>query len=570
MSPKLFLEVHFSDTHLKGLFYEVEWTVQSNTEYPNGLQKLIGCRITTAPTIIDINPDYEPMILKGDVEACFEYYKKLSDKPIYSANYVFASPNINSARFSGLLLKATDFDAQNRTIRSGVYVTSRVELSERDLYSNGEFTLYNRRELPTIYEKVLITEPVELLAKELIRAATWSKVKNLTTHNAHKEFKQLLEVVADGDFYKRLSSQLDMSEDELKKYEVLFKERFAALISSDNEFARLIERYVTEEDSVQVLLLRKLREQLIEEHPNLQEDISRLEKQKISLQEEVDKIQERVLSDELKVEQLKSEAETYSELIKKSEEKFSQIQSDITTFLSSIPFVQKMVEPRSETKEIPDTTQQLLPRYFVETGSLIETGDGCEVLSDFKELFDFSKDNLDLIGTSKDLLAPMATALLSTLIPNSKPVMLFGAGAKRIADCLSASLSNRTADYLYLENEATYRDAIKAISEVGDGRVVLVDNILLKPYFWQLVESQRTKNKTVIYSASLGEELKLLPKGAFNYIRPLLTDYYLDSINPVILFGGRIDLTDQIPVVPKGEVPGWCRNLALPKSEMGI
>ena len=82
-TSRLFL-VNRTNVRLKeGLFYEVEWTVQSNTEYPNGLQKLIGCRITTAPTIIDINPDYEPMILKGDVEACFEYYKKLTNSEVY-------------------------------------------------------------------------------------------------------------------------------------------------------------------------------------------------------------------------------------------------------------------------------------------------------------------------------------------------------------------------------------------------------------------------------------------------------------------------------------------------------
>lgn len=551
----------------EGLFYLVEWTVGPSTDpfkFQNGFQRLISCQITTTPSIIVINNEYAPMIEKGDVLSCFEYYKKSNQAPFFVGNYVFAVPDYYSKKFPGLLLKTSDIDFQTLTIKSDLYVANRIELSEDNLFTHEDVVLYDQLIFPPISERVLIAEPVQVLTKELINAATWAKVKNVTTHNRHNEFKDILQIVAEGGFYKRLSAQLGMSEDELKKYDEVIQNRFLSLLGSDNEFAKLIEDFIAKDEQAQEFLINKLREKLLAEHPDLQKDIEVLEKQKSGLENEVNQLQEQILSSTINVESLKSEAATYKSIIKKSEEKFLKIQTDISDYLSTSPFFKQLVGVRVETKEATQIFSDP-PKYYVQKSAEVVAEDLCDVQGSLGDVFSLIKDNLVSIGIESYLAPSLATALCSVLIPWTKPLCVMGAGARRIIDCFSASVFNRTADYVYLDNDATFQETIKALSGFGKNQVVVVDNILLKPYFWQLVESQQSEGRLVIYMASLSDELKILPRGAFDYVKPILTDLYLNSLKNERLFGGKLSTLPEF-TVEKNRIPSWCKRINLSRS----
>lgn len=548
-------------------FYLVDWTVEPSTDpfkFQNGYQKLISCQIVTTPSIIVINNEYAPMIEKCDVFSCFENFKKSNQGPFYAANYVFATPDYYSKKFHGLLLKASDIDFQSQTIKSDLYIAERVELTDDNLFTQKDFTLYECLVLPPVSERVLAVEPVKLLTQELINAATWAKVKDVTTHNGHNEFKDILQIVANGGFYERLSSQLGLTEDELKKSEEVIQKRFSNLLGSDNEFAKLIEDLIAKDEPTQEILIGKLREKLIAEHPNLQRDIELLENQKSTLQNEVNQLQEQILSSVLNVDSLKSEAATYESIVKKSEEKFLKIQEDISDYLSASPFFRKLVEVRAESSQVNKISSDH-SKYYIQKSSEVEIEDSCDVLDSFQDVFSSINDNLVFIGIESKLAPSLATALCSSLIPGEKPLCLMGAGARRIIDCFSASVFNRTADYVYLENDATFQEAIEALSGFAKNRVVVVDNILLKSYFWQLVESQQLEGRSVIYMASLSEELKILPKGAFDYVKPILTDLYLNSLKNVQLFGGKLSTLPEFKV-EKSRMPSWCKGINLSRS----
>lgn len=548
-------------------FYLIDWTVEPSTDpfkFQNGFQKLISCQITTTPSIIVISNEYAPMIEKGDVLSCFENYKKSNQAPFFVGNYVFAAPDYYSKKFPGLLLKTSDIDFQTLTIKSDLYVANRIELSEDNLVTHEDVVLYDQLIFPPISERILVAEPIQVLAQELINAATWAKVKDVTTHNRHNEFKEILQIVAEGGFYKRLSSQLGLSEDELRKYDEVIQNRFLSLLGSDNEYAKLIEDFIAKDEQAQEILINKLRKKLLAEHPDLQKDIEVLEKQKSGLQNEVNQLQEQILSSTINVESLKSEAATYESIIKKSEEKFLKIQRDISDYLSSSPFFKQLVGIQVETKEATQISSDH-SKYYVQKSTEVEAEDLCEVLKSFQEVFSFVNDNLVSIGIESKLAPSLATTLCSVLIPGTKPLCVMGAGARRIIDCFSASVFNRTADYVYLENDATFQEAIKVISRFGKNQVVVVDNILLKPYFWQLVERQQSEGRLVIYMASLSDELKILPRGAFDYVKPILTDLYLNSLKDGRLFGGKLSVLPEF-TVEKSQIPSWCKGISLSRS----
>ena len=336
------------------------------------------------------------------------------------------------------------------------------------------------------------------------------------------------------------------------------------MLGSDNEFAELIEDVIAKDETTQEILIGKLREKLIAEHPNLQKDIELLENQKSTLQNELNQLQEQILSGMSNIDSLKSEAATYESIIKKSEEKFSKIQEDISDYLSESPFFKKLVGTRAELNQ-GNKISSGHSKYYIHKASEVEAEDSCEVLDSFQDVFSSINDNLVCIGIESKLAPSLATALCSSLIPGEKPLCLMGAGARRIIDCFSASVFNRTADYVYLENDATFQEAIEALAGFSKKQVVVVDNILLKPYFWQLVESQQLEGRLVIYMASLSEELKILPKGAFDYVKPILTDLYLNSLKNVQLFGGKLSTLPEFKV-DKSRMPSWCKGINLSRS----
>ena len=217
-----------------------------------------------------------------------------------------------------------------------------------------------------------------------------------------------------------------------------------------------------------------------------------------------------------------------------------------------------------ETKEATQISSDH-SKYYVQKSTEVEAEDLCEVLKSFQEVFSFVNDNLVSIGIESKLAPSLATTLCSVLIPGTKPLCVMGAGARRIIDCFSASVFNRTTDYVYLENDATFQEAIKVISRFGKNQVVVVDNILLKPYFWQLVERQQSEGRLVIYMASLSDELKILPRGAFDYVKPILTDLYLNSLKDGRLFGGKLSALPEF-TVEKSQIPSWCKGISLSRS----
>ena len=80
-----------------------------------------------------------------------------------------------------------------------------------------------------------------------------------------------------------------------------------------------------------------------------------------------------------------------------------------------------------------------------------------------------------------------------------------------------------------------------------------------------MVESQQLEGRLVIYMASLSEELKILPKGAFDYVKPILTDLYLNSLKNVQLFGGKLSTLPEFKV-DKSRMPSWCKGINLSRS----
>ena len=538
------------------LFYVVDWSVQSDPYMPKGKQELIDCRITQSVTIVDINEDYRRFIEKGDVSSCLDLYKQMSEsETIYQASYLFLAPESQN-EFVGFWLKSDEIDIQNDSVSSTAYVAHKIKIDRSKLLKLNKMTLVNKLHfVPESTTKILTAPAKEIVAKELSRAATWSTLKNITTHSTLNNFKEILGVVSAGDFYTRLAKKLNIDENELRQDADQILEKISDLFSTDSDFGQLISTFVSQSDSVKDSLIERLKEQLLRENSAAMDEITGLEAKKKSIEEELAVLNQNLQIAQAKTKQLESEAIVYEELNKKSQEKFVEIQNDIAGYLSNVPFIQSLIKTQ------PYCTPQSIvaPKYYLESSKTIEDNDNVEILPSWEEFFDCLTDNVRYAGARDDSVDSLALSFYLSLFPQTSPLLILGARARQLADCFSASLCNTTADYVYLDNDISLQETLEALSVVKNP-IVTLDNVILKPYFLQLVQLLKNTEKTFIYLGGLSEELKIFPKGIFSYVRPLLTDLYIDKTGDTP-YGCKFEEKMDLPFLQPQRPPAWSRKI---------
>ena len=132
-----------------------------------------------------------------------------------------------------------------------------------------------------------------------------------------------------------------------------------------------------------------------------------------------------------------------------------------------------------------------------------------------KEVLEYLSDNLKVIGIDSQKADILSAYLLAAYISNV-PLILAGYRASAVADALSATLFNRTADRMNIDGRVPP-------NATGSGKVVAIydafgcmDKVL-----------EATRGKYSCFIAQTSEELAIEPRSLFNYALPLHLEYFV-------------------------------------------
>lgn len=150
-----------------------------------------------------------------------------------------------------------------------------------------------------------------------------------------------------------------------------------------------------------------------------------------------------------------------------------------------------------------------------------------ELLSDWQVTLNAICENLKDAGVADQYQYGLSAYLYSCYL-NHFPILLAGPNGREIADALSAVLTGRLADYLDC-SECQYGDILPEIDSL-EHSVLVCDHPFVSNWVEHLPEFSRKQNVFTIFVHPYKEDLAVEPVGIVNYMIPLLTEFFVDSV----------------------------------------
>lgn len=516
-------------------FYLIEWGAAPAQPDASGLKKREIDHIFYSgreflPDILHENNVYSEFVAKGDINSCLSNFQKFEDsrKFDFIANHIFVADSTNHR--VGLVLPDNEIEVDEDgeiSVSEEATNLSLIELSSDDDFYIDYLGITIRRHLnePNIQKKIWLKNPATVLTREVLANYSWTKFKQRTkkTKKEYEEFIQALNLISEESLFDDIAQKLCIPKVEALDIFEKYKKDFAEQFAQNDELTTALVELTRQSDLLQEVLVKKLSDELYGNH---QEYFEGIETQKKTLEEELKKVEAEVSSQREAQKELSQEAELYYRFIQESEQKVKDAKNDWGTLLAEVPLFQALLSASKncdETQEAKTLITEVIDHSHIIQGEALETIETNNTLEDFHN---FLKDNLEEIGINKTH-SSVLSLYLTGLICNLSPLLLAGPGSRLIADALSTALESRTADIVDLSS-CDYQEALTSIKSC-QGRVVLLENALMKPYLWTLLQAIRGEDLCMIVSTPFADELGLLPQGTFNYVTPLCTELLFED-----------------------------------------
>ena len=329
-----------------------------------------------------------------------------------------------------------------------------------------------------------------------------------------------------------------------------------------DEFVRVCERYFSEDDFTSSVLLH-----LVEYNSNIgtkyqeavkaeweRQNVARIDEANAEvwrimdvLETEREKINAELAEAKKRLEELLYECEEYERVKAESEAAVVRIQKEYDEKLSLADDVAQKV--RNKISEVKSDLSSFLSEYALFTGvnnigfqreqnktykehgnKITETP---ETIVEKREIYEYLKENLEAVGVDKSRCSSLGAYLLSAYFKNI-PLIIAGYGSELIIDAVSATLYNKEADKIVIEDN-------NAIIEKMESKVLAVHN-----GFGSMTRVLSSVNGYVYFVSQTSEELVLEPRSTYNYALPLFSEYFITDKQNDELYGTISDVQDYI------------------------
>ena len=175
-----------------------------------------------------------------------------------------------------------------------------------------------------------------------------------------------------------------------------------------------------------------------------------------------------------------------------------------------------------------------------------------ELSDNWNNEYDTINQNLSSALHCEPDLCAMLTAFLYSSYINKTPILIAGPGGVDIADIISMSIHGIGAGKLYLDNNISslYFDDIPDATE----EIIAVSNMFGKGWADTLPQTISKCDKQVIWTHPYVEDLKIEPKGLYNYMLPVFSEAFMGDWQSYDLIPGR--RTDEFKAyIPKTKKP---------------
>lgn len=446
--------------------------------------------------------------------------------------------------YSGVLCTKKDLDCNHNrtTLKKGTYTLPLYELSEEHIFYVQNRRFYDRLDIEETSQFEWTVPPSEIVKNEFLTRISWSNAKSLnivkkdwqifkdyiTNMPSHSLYESIAEICHCSDetakqqvnaFLNGIDSHINGNDIEdgvlknlLARNKALYKRCVNTLQSdweADHKDAIAAASKELEEICISVELKNK-------ENEELQSKISAAKDERQQLEDCIEQLRTRGADVEAKV-----------------QDKILKARQDAAEFISEMAFVVPSASPTNMPVQTADPGDSKSP-YTTGMALDEENLDSVESWKDEQENF---KEELAEAGISKNHRATIAGFLYAAHV-NQTPVLLAGLGGLSIAKAFSASLFGKMPGILDCSGDFVPSSLLSITQGTDD--VIIIKNPFHANWIDHIPELLLgdSKNRQYFLWIPFAEDLLIEPPSVYNYMIPVITDYFLDAMPTENFQGG--------------------------------
>ena len=458
--------------------------------------------------------------------------------------------------YEGVLCDLSSFNARSGgdvfiSIKNNIYTLPCYELIEQDI-----FTWKYRK----IYKHITLGEPVKIIQlydfsdtikQLLLQRMSWPvfKAQGITKSDWQK-FKQFINDIPKDSIIEQLSEMYNLSHQEAHHYLDAFLQKVESYVDVSDIDSALIVQMLSNHQGLKELCDEVAYKKWCEEHKaevqKATEEIAAIQAaadHKVAeAQQQLATVQKLVSSAELvhtdilaeiatadsKRKQLCADIARYeaigNDTIVAVRQKIADAQEDMARFIADLSVFLPQAQPQAPVE--PPKRVSLWQYECASSG--VYTDDEIELSETWNDELDALIQNLVQSQAIHSDYVGMLSAFLYATHVNKIPLLIAGPAGRDFAEIMAVSLYASGAGHLWLGNEPANNIA-EAVADY-DECIVSVQNMFGKGWQDELPQSFAKLKKHIIWAHPYVEDMVIEPKGLLNYMLPVLSECFIESI----------------------------------------
>ena len=258
----------------------------------------------------------------------------------------------------------------------------------------------------------------------------------------------------------------------------------------------------------------------------IEQEINEYKAKRTEIRKEIKTAEKELESLQEKIEHNKK---TGDEAVLAIRQKIAEAQNDMAGFIADLStFMPQGFVPSNQEKV------KSCFRYYPAKEASPEDID---ISNDWKDECNTVFQNLSAVFGLPNEQCDMLSAFLYAAHINNMPILILGPCGKEIADILSVSIYGMEAGALVFENNGA-DNALEEIS-ICKEKVLSVSNIFGKEWNDLICQPIYRLNKQIIWTHPYVEDMVIEPKGLYNYMLPIFSECFIESVASVSYFAGK-------------------------------
>lgn len=400
------------------------------------------------------------------------------------------------------------------------------------IWINGK-AFYKYTTIPQPVRQVPLKKLSDTVKDAIIHRATWSVLKNIgVTRRDWTTFKSFLSEMPNESLYSEIATHYSCSEETAKKSVDNFINNACSYINQDDIESNVLEAIINTHPALKAKCEELAAEQWRVAHVNeiaaADEKLQLLVHKNTQQQQQYDKLVSDTKITQDKYTALQIEIDNLESLGKDVEQKtqlrIENARKNAADFISSLAFIPSYTPQNA----VPSTIQSQAQSPY-ETGAPLEQTEQ-DISPNWETTLDYLSCELRKAGVKGDMAFNFAAFIYSAIFVNHSTLLMAGPYGTYIANAFSTVLYGRKAGCL----DCSLKYNAESINTMlnSDDKVVIIKNPLNAGWIEHITECLCSFDKHFILTYPFAEDLLIEPRGLFNYMLPVLTEFVID-INKV-------------------------------------